>query len=105
MAHPVPDSLIRSIVATYAPRRIVLFGSAARGEAGPDSDLDLLVVLDDDAPLEALSHRLRRQARLGYAGAVDIVPCREEAFRRQRDVVGSLAYAVLTEGVTVYERC
>lgn len=51
---PVPESLLRSIVAEFAPRKVILFGSAARGEAGPDSDLDLLVVLDDDVPLEKL---------------------------------------------------
>ncbi len=36
--------VIRGIVEVAAPETIVLFGSAARGEAGPDSDLDLLVV-------------------------------------------------------------
>ena len=34
----------------YRPERIYLFGSAARGEDGPDSDVDLCVVLPDDAP-------------------------------------------------------
>ena len=34
---------------------LYLFGSTARGEAGPDSDIDLLVVLDDDAPLDKLT--------------------------------------------------
>jgi hypothetical protein len=53
MGPRVPETLIRSIAATYAPRRIVLFGSQAQHAADPDSDLDLLVVLDDDAPPEA----------------------------------------------------
>lgn len=46
----VPDELLRSVVAYFAPVRVILFGSHVRGEAGPDSDYDLLVVLDDDAP-------------------------------------------------------
>jgi len=70
----VPETLIQSIVEVYAPRRVLLFGSAARGEARADSDLDLVVVLDDDALEEALSWRRRSPARRGYAGAVDITP-------------------------------
>jgi predicted nucleotidyltransferase len=68
MDSPVPESLIRSIVATYAPRRVVLFGSAASDMTNADSDLDLLVVLDDNAPPEALSWRRRHDARKGYDG-------------------------------------
>jgi predicted nucleotidyltransferase len=51
----------------------LLFGSAARGTAQADSDLDLLVVLDDDVPTEALNWRRIHQARGGYTGPVDIV--------------------------------
>jgi hypothetical protein len=40
--------IAQSGVAYFQPRRVILFGSMARGEAGPDSDNDLLVVLDDD---------------------------------------------------------
>jgi len=50
----VPQTLIDSIVRTYAPRRVVLFGSQVRDTANADSDLDLLIVLDDDVPAETL---------------------------------------------------
>lgn len=100
----VPDSLLKSIVEVYAPRRVVLFGSTARGEAAADSDLDLLVVLDDDAPPEALSWRRRAQARRGYGGAVDIIPCREGVLAERSRAAGSFADTVLREGVVVYER-
>ncbi|HAM59033.1 MAG TPA: hypothetical protein DCQ64_27910 [Candidatus Rokubacteria bacterium] len=43
--------MTRRLVATYRPERIFLFGSRARGTAGPDSDYDLLVVVPDDVPL------------------------------------------------------
>jgi predicted nucleotidyltransferase len=104
MAASIPETLLRQVVATYAPRRVILFGSHAREEAGPDSDLDLLVVLDDDAPPEALHWRRRHEARRGYAGAVDIIPCREGVLRDRARAPGSLAAAALREGVTVYER-
>ncbi len=41
------EVLVRHIVEAVRPRRIVLFGSAARGQMGPESDLDLLVVMPD----------------------------------------------------------
>lgn len=104
MSPLVPESLIRSIVATYAPRRIVWFGSQARLAAGPDSDLDLLVVLDDDTPPEALSWRRCHEARKGYRGAVDIVPCREHVLAERSRATGSFADTILKEGVVVYER-
>ena len=44
----VLDEIVRRIVAAVAPERIILFGSAARGSMGPDSDLDLLVIKSGD---------------------------------------------------------
>jgi len=38
------NKIIRRIVETASPEKVILFGSAARGEAGPDSDIDLLVI-------------------------------------------------------------
>lgn len=100
----VPDSLMRTIVEVYAPRRVVLFGSRARGDAGPDSDIDLVVVLDDDVPSDVLSWRHRNAARRGYTGSVDIIPCREGVLRERARAAGSFADTILREGVVVYER-
>jgi uncharacterized protein len=49
----IPQPLLGGIVRTNVPRRIVLSGSTARGAADPDSDLNLLVVLDEDLPADA----------------------------------------------------
>lgn len=100
----VPEALLRSVLAAYAPRRVVLFGSHARGDARPDSDLDLLVILDDHAPAEALGWRRRHEARRGYAGPVDIIPCRAAVLAERARIPGSLAARALQEGITVYER-
>ena len=59
----VPAELLDSVVAYFHPRQVILFGSAARGEAGPGSDFDLLVVLDDDAPTEMLTAKAAQEAR------------------------------------------
>ncbi|MBX9698724.1 MAG: nucleotidyltransferase domain-containing protein [Acetobacteraceae bacterium] len=104
MHRAVPASLVAQIVATYSPLRVILFGSQARGEAGPDSDIDLLVILDDDAPPEALHWRRRYEARRGHDGAVDIIPCRQSILHDRARAPGSLAAAALREGVTIYER-
>ena len=54
------DEIIRRVVEVAAPERIILFGSAARGEIGPHSDVDLLIV-KDDPNLRGLSGRLYRR--------------------------------------------
>ena len=56
---PVLTEVVRRLAEVYHPLRIYLFGSAARGDAGPDSDYDLMAILPDEAP-----QHLRR----GYAG-------------------------------------
>jgi len=47
---PVLSEIVRRLSEVYHPLRIYLFGSAARGDAGPDSDYDLMVILPDEAP-------------------------------------------------------
>ena len=49
---PTLADLLRRLEAAYEPERVYLFGSRARGEAGPDSDYDILLVMRDDAPPE-----------------------------------------------------
>jgi predicted nucleotidyltransferase len=49
----VPRDLLEPVVEHFKPQRVILFGSRARGEARRDSDIDLLVVVDDDAPPES----------------------------------------------------
>ena len=73
----VPSELLDRVVDYFHPRRIVLFGSRARGEAGSDSDIDLLVILDDDAPAAHLTLRSGWESRRGYERPVDVIPARE----------------------------
>jgi uncharacterized protein len=100
----VPPELLDRVVAYFHPRRVVLFGSRARGDAGADSDIDLLVILDDDAPAEKLTLRAGWESRRGYDRAVDVVPVRDSIYRRRAKVVGTLAYEAEIDGIAVYER-
>ena len=100
----IPAQLLDSVVGFFHPRRVILFGSQARRDAGPDSDVDLLVELDDDAPAELLSAASVYAARKGFAGPVDIIPCRASVLASRSRAVGSFAHVILRDGVTVYER-
>lgn len=106
MAAPlVPPELLDPVVAYFNPQRVILFGSAARGEAGPDSDIDLLVIVDDDTPPEKLTFRAGYESRRLYRrGAADVFPCRAATFRVKRRIAGTLPYEAARDGVIVYER-
>jgi predicted nucleotidyltransferase len=84
-------------------RRIILFGSRARGDAKSDSDLDLLVVTRGATPTEQRAYRqsLYRVCR-GFGVPVEPHVMTEENFEETRTVIGGLAYPAATEGVTLY---
>ena len=101
----VPLELLDPVVAHFNPRRIILFGSTARGEAGMDSDIDLLVIVDDDTSPERLTLRAGHEARLSYTQRpADVIPCREATFEAKRRIAGTLPYEAACDGVIVYER-
>ena len=100
----VPEALLNQVVTVFEPRRIILFGSRARGDAVQDSDFDLVVVLDDTVSDEHLSSKRRYEAHRGFPVPVDIVPCRAGTLSERGKAIGSFAHTVLTEGVVVYER-
>ena len=103
-AGPVPSELLDSVVRYFNPRTVILFGSQARGDAGEHSDIDLLVLLDDDAPPEHLTAEAASEARRGFHRAVDIVTSRISTFERRAAAVGTAAHEVAREGRTIYER-
>jgi uncharacterized protein len=100
----VPPAVLDALVRRFDPVRVILFGSRARGDAGPDSDWDLMVVVDDDLPPERRTVRAAFEAIAGTGVAADVVPVRASAFADMRDVVNSLPWFAATEGLVVYER-
>ena len=97
------EEMVRRIVASFAPERVILFGSHARGEAGPDSDIDLLVVLD--GPLKRREKRVAIRTVLhGIGTAKDIVVVTPEEVNAQKDLPGSIVRPALLEGRVLYER-
>jgi hypothetical protein len=100
----VPLALLDPVVAYFNPRRVILFGSAARGEAGPDSDIDLLVIVDDDTPPERLTLKAGLDACRPYRGSADVIPVRESIFQRNAGITGTLSRAAVLDGIVVYVR-
>jgi len=100
----VPPELLDPVVAYFNPQKVILIGSVGRGEAGPDSDIDLVIVLDDNVPPEMLSGKSVAEARASYRRAVDIIPCRASKLQDRARAVGSFAHQILRDGIIVYER-
>jgi len=93
---------VQRLVAAAKPRKIILFGSYARGQAGEHSDLDLLVVEEgvDSRRREMVRlHDLLRPMRV----PVDIVVVSAQAFREWQDVPGTVMHQAKTEGRVCYE--
>jgi predicted nucleotidyltransferase len=89
---------VRRLVKAYLPERIYLFGSVARGDPGPDSDYDLLVVVPDDAPPERRRSRLAYETLRGTGAAADVLVCTSSYFEQRRLLKASLPGTVLREG-------
>lgn len=94
--------VIRRLVDAYDPQRIFLFGSMARGEAGPDSDYDLMVIVPDDAPPDRRSGRLAYEQLWGTGAAADVVVWTHDRFERRKHLPASLPATVLREGKLLY---
>lgn len=94
--------IIRRIVEVAQPEKIILFGSAARGEMGPNSDLDLLVV-KPGAHRRQLAQKIYMNL-FGVGRAVDVVVVTPEDIERYRDSHPLVIRPALQEGKVIYER-
>ena len=103
-----PDSqaierLVQRIVETVHPLRIILFGSAARGEMGPDSDVDVLVVMPEGTHRRHTAQFIyTRLVGLDLPFGVDVLVATAEDLDRYRDDIGFIYYDALREGREVY---
>jgi predicted nucleotidyltransferase len=95
--------VVRRLVEHYRPERIYLFGSSARGDARPDSDLDFLVVLPDDTTRERLFDGSVYERLWNIPLAVDVVPLRRRTFEERSGWLMSLPAIALREGRLEYE--
>ncbi|NOH03081.1 MAG: nucleotidyltransferase domain-containing protein [Chloroflexi bacterium] len=98
----IPE-ITRRIVKISHPDKIILFGSHARDDANPDSDLDLLVIVPGVRHLRKEGIRVRRALR-GLLVPVDIIVATPEQIRRLGNTKGLIYRSALREGKVLYER-
>lgn len=95
--------MVRRIVSRFHPEKIILFGSHARGDAGPDSDVDLLVVM----PLVGSKLEKQLEIRLALRSiriAKDIVVTTPEEFQWRKEIPGTIERPAAREGKVLYAR-
>ncbi len=95
--------IVRRIVEASQPERIILFGSWARGDARPGSDLDLLVIKESDEPGYRRDAALYR-ALAGLNAPVDVLTYTPEEIRDWSAAPQAFVTTALREGKVVYER-
>ncbi|MEI6214141.1 MAG: nucleotidyltransferase domain-containing protein [Desulfuromonadales bacterium] len=107
---PVTEELLQEmtekIVREINPRKVVLFGSHARGTARPDSDLDFLII--EDGPFNAQRSRRAEMARLwrllgDYFIAKDFLVYSPEEVSKWQGVQTHVVHHALKEGRVLYE--
>ena len=110
MVHPtladpreaIPE-MVRRIVERFHPEKIILFGSHSRGDAGPDSDVDLMVLFSE------VEDRRKRAGEIyallsGILLPTDVIVTTAVRMRDFQDVPNSIYWPVSREGKTLYER-
>ncbi|GAG40115.1 unnamed protein product [marine sediment metagenome] len=97
----VIESLVQSIVEAVHPLKIILFGSYARGEMNPDSDIDVLVVIPEGVHCRRTAQLLYRQIR-GLGVPFDILVATPGDLEKHKDNIGLIYRAVLQEGKETY---
>ena len=95
--------MVNRIVDRFHPEMIILFGSHARGEAGPDSDVDLLIVM----PVKG--SRREKAVQIGVAlhdirAPKDIIVTTPEDFEWRKEIPGTIEWPAAREGVVLYAR-
>ena len=95
--------IVRRIVQTVQPEKVILFGSRGRGDAKPDSDFDLLVIKESDEP------RFRRSVPLYVALAdlpveVEVMVYTPQEVEEWSQVPQAFVTTAVREGTTIYER-
>jgi uncharacterized protein len=95
------DDIIRRVVEVAHPEKIILFGSAARGEMGPNSDVDLLIIKSGTDTLDLMG-QIYMNLR-GVGAAVDAIVVTPEDVERFKDSHALVIKPALREGEVVYE--
>ena len=94
---------VRRIVSGFQPLQILLFGSRARGTAGPDSDIDLIVVFREvENHLEKIADILGVLVDLEHS--TDVIVATPEQIKNRSPWTGEVLYSAMLEAKVLYDR-
>ena len=99
---PSLQSIVEKLALAYRPEAIYLFGSHARKTNGPDSDIDLLVIVEDTADRSRRGSQLAYRILRPFGKAMDVLVWRQSRFIEECRSKTSLPTTVLKEGVLLY---
>ena len=94
---------VERIARRFDPERIILFGSGAQGEGGPDSDADLLIVM----PVTGSKRQQAVQIDLALEGIpipIDLIVVTPDEIEKDRERTGTIIREAVREGKVLYER-
>jgi predicted nucleotidyltransferase len=97
------NRMVRRIVKRFHPEKVILFGSHARSDAGPDSDVDLLVVMSAEGSIREKRLEIRRALR-DIPLPLDVIVTPPADFAWRKDVVGTIEWPAAREGKVLYDR-
>ena len=95
------EQVVKTIVEEYKPSKIILFGSYAYGHPTEDSDLDLLIIKDDDLPGIRRNRRVRNILK-DFSIPVDIIVKGSQEFETLKDIIGTVIYPANKYGKIIY---
>jgi predicted nucleotidyltransferase len=95
--------MVQRIVRKFKPEQVILFGSHARGEAGPDSDVDLLVVMDFEGSAFEMAVEIGAAIH-DHRTPLDVIVARPADFAWRKEVVGTIEWPAAREGKVLYAR-
>ena len=96
------EHTVRQIVEQFRPERIILFGSYAYGQPRPDSDVDLLVVME--TPLKEIEQAVRICQAIDYHYGLDLIVRTPATLARRLALGDPFLREVIEKGKVVYER-
>lgn len=99
---PVLAEIVRRLVEACHPERIYLFGSKARGEEGPDSDYDIMVIVPHSDLPGYRRDQVAYRALRGIRTAVDVLVWTRQEFDSRLHLKASFPSTIVREGKLLY---
>ena len=97
------NEVAKQLVEAFDPQRIILFGSHACGQASPDSDVDLLIVMESDERPAARASRVSRLLR-PRPFPMDLLVRTPREIKRRLEMEDQFIREILENGRVLYER-